>query len=267
MDTPSKTAQLAVPPVASLLRRRAVLRHYFLVLLTGVISANLAYRLCVHLTEELKPSSRSRMTWIRRAVGVGFALSSQRSASPSPMSRTAPNRRNIIAGSLALVAPATLICGACGEFPSYLLLWRASPSASARRDHPPAFHDSPISTTQPRGGHGLCFLPCEYRRFCLALSCWRVVTAPRLARCVFAAGVPYVLLRCFLFSRCAEPPAGAHDIGPCATHTERPNGARNVAAFSSAGGPLCQMTIAAASVPSSSPTSQCRRPSHSRARA
>src|SRR5271155_68066 len=120
LNTPQ--AAVSISPAELAVPQRSFYRHYVLALLTGIYAVNVIDRFVVSIvTEQLKMVFHVSDAWIGFLSGVGFALVYAILGIPIAYVADRKNRRNIVAGSLALFSAATLACGLAARFSQLLI--------------------------------------------------------------------------------------------------------------------------------------------------
>ena len=190
-------------------------RHYVLALLTGIYAVNVIDRFVVSIvTEQLKTVFNVSDTWIGFLSGVGFALVYATLGIPIAYVADRKNRRNIVAGSLALFSAATLACGVAARF-SQLLIARLVVGIGEAGTSPPSH--SMISdlygpkdratalgifSMGPNVGMLTAFV---FGGWITSVFGWRAT--------FLTAGVPGIVLTLLLLLTVREPVRGLHDSG------------------------------------------------------
>jgi predicted MFS family arabinose efflux permease len=216
MDT-LNTAQAAVSISAAErdVPQRVFYRHYVLALLTGVYAVNVIDRFVVSIvTEQLKMVFSVSDAWIGILSGVGFALVYAILGIPIAYVADRKNRRNIVAGSLALFSAATLACGVAARF-SQLLVARLIVGIGEAGTSPPS-HSLISDLYGPKNramalgifsmGPNIGMLTAfVFGGWITGLFGWRAT--------FLTAGVPGILLTLLLVFTVKEPIRGLHDLG------------------------------------------------------
>jgi predicted MFS family arabinose efflux permease len=211
--TPPAAAGIAQPALAVPLR--SYYRHYVLALLTGIYAVNVIDRFVVSIvTEQLKSVFSASDTWIGLLSGFGFALVYATLGIPIAYVADRRNRRNIVAGSLALFSAATLACGLATRF-SQLLIARLVVGIGEAGTSPPS-HSMIIDLYGPKSratAFGIFSMgPNIGMLTAFVFGGW--ITGEFGWRATFlTAGVPGIILTLLLLLTVKEPDRGRHDLG------------------------------------------------------
>src|ERR1700722_6924925 len=115
-------AAVSVSAAERVVPQRSFYRHYALALLTLIYAVNVIDRFVVSIvTEQLKMVFKVSDAWMGILSGFGFALVYAILGIPIAYVADRKNRRNIVAGSLALFSAATLACGVAARFSQLLI--------------------------------------------------------------------------------------------------------------------------------------------------
>ena len=213
LNTPQ--AAVSISPAELVAPQRSFYRHYVLALLTGIYAVNVIDRFVVSIvTEQLKMVFHVSDAWIGILSGVGFALVYAILGIPIAYVADRKNRRNIVAGSLALFSAATLACGVAARF-SQLLIARLAVGIGEAGTSPPSHSMisdlyGPKSRATALGifsmGPNIGMLTAfVFGGWITGVFGWRAT--------FLTAGVPGILLTLLLLFTVNEPIRGLHDLG------------------------------------------------------
>jgi predicted MFS family arabinose efflux permease len=215
MDMPnSPQAAVSISAAELVVPQRSFYRHYVLALLTGIYAVNVIDRFVVSIvTEQLKAVFNVSDTWIGLLSGVGFALVYAILGIPIAYVADRKNRRNIVAGSLALFSAATLACGVAARF-SQLLIARLVVGIGEAGTSPPSHSMisdlyGPKSRATALGifsaGPNIGMLTAfVFGGWITSVFGWRAT--------FLTAGVPGIVLTLLLLFTVNEPVRGLHDL-------------------------------------------------------
>ena len=208
-------AAVSISPAALVVPQRGFYRHYVLALLTGIYAVNVIDRFVVSIvTEQLKSVFQVSDAWMGILSGVGFALVYAILGIPIAYVADRKNRRNIVAGSLALFSAATLACGVAVRF-SQLLVARLVVGIGEAGTSPPSHSMisdlyGPKSRATALGifsmGPNIGMLTAfMFGGWITGMFGWRAT--------FLTAGVPGIVLTLLLLFTVKEPIRGLHDLG------------------------------------------------------
>jgi predicted MFS family arabinose efflux permease len=213
--TNTPQAAVSIYPAKLVVPQRSFYRHYVLALLTGIYAVNVIDRFVVSIvTEQLKAVFNVSDAWIGFLSGVGFALVYAILGIPIAYVADRKNRRNIVAGSLALFSAATLACGVAARF-SQLLIARLVVGIGEAGTSPPS-HSMISDLYEPKSramalgvfsaGPNIGMLTAfMFGGWITGVFGWRAT--------FLTAGVPGILLTLLLLLTVHEPVRGLHDLG------------------------------------------------------
>lgn len=200
---------------ATLTPERGLYRHYVLALLTGIYAVNVVDRFVVSVvTEDLKAFFHISDALIGALSGIGFALIYAILGIPIAFAADRTNRRNIVAGSIALFSAATLACGMAMNFVQLLLARLVVGIGEAGTSPPSHSMISDLYGPKSRAAALGVISMGPNIGMLIAFMCGGWITGTFGWRATFlTAGVPGLILALLLVLTVREPVRGIQDVG------------------------------------------------------